>query len=71
MGYIYKITNNINGKVYIGQTTRTIEKRFNEHKDSAEKGYHYNLYCAMRNSVLASIGLAALELGGLHVVLSL
>lgn len=30
-GYIYKITNNINNKVYIGQTTRTVETRFQEH----------------------------------------
>lgn len=30
-GYIYKITNNVNQKVYIGQTTRTVEKRVQEH----------------------------------------
>ena len=28
---IYKITNTINGKVYIGKTTYTKEKRFKEH----------------------------------------
>ena len=31
MGYIYKITNQINGKMYIGKTEETIEKRFKEH----------------------------------------
>lgn len=31
MGYIYKITNKINSKVYIGQTIRTISTRWNEH----------------------------------------
>ena len=31
MGYIYKITNKINNKVYIGQTNRTIEIRWKEH----------------------------------------
>ena len=29
---IYKITNNVNGKIYIGQTVRTLEERFTEHK---------------------------------------
>jgi group I intron endonuclease len=33
MGYIYMLKNNINGKIYIGQTTRSIKKRFKEHKD--------------------------------------
>lgn len=31
MGYIYKITNNINGKCYIGKTERTIQIRWSEH----------------------------------------
>ena len=31
MAYIYKITNDINGKVYIGKTEHSIEKRFKEH----------------------------------------
>lgn len=29
---IYKITNKINGKIYIGQTTRTLDERISEHK---------------------------------------
>ena len=31
MAFIYKITNDINQKVYIGMTERTIEERFKEH----------------------------------------
>ena len=31
-GLIYKITNTLNGKCYVGQTTRTPEERFVEHK---------------------------------------
>ena len=35
MGLIYKIVNDINNKVYIGKTTRTIEIRWKDHiKDS-------------------------------------
>lgn len=33
-GYIYKITNKINGKIYIGQTRHTIESRFKTHINS-------------------------------------
>lgn len=33
--YIYKITNKINNKVYIGQTTKTISERFQRHKNDA------------------------------------
>ena len=29
--YIYKIENQINGKIYIGKTSRTVEERWNEH----------------------------------------
>lgn len=31
MGFIYKITNQINGKMYVGKTEDTIENRFKEH----------------------------------------
>lgn len=31
MSFIYKITNNINNKIYIGKTNYNIEKRFREH----------------------------------------
>lgn len=34
--YIYKITNKINGKIYIGQTVGTVQNRFNEHCRSSK-----------------------------------
>ena len=37
MGYIYKITNNGNGKIYIGQTKQDIQSRFIDHKKCAEQ----------------------------------
>ncbi len=42
-GVIYKITCLVNGKIYIGQTTRSVEERFQEHMDSP-----YPLGCAIR-----------------------
>lgn len=33
--YIYKITNRINQKIYIGQSIRAIEKRFQRHINDA------------------------------------
>ena len=47
MGYIYKITNDINNKVYIGQTSRSIELRFKEHRESYKQG-KTPLYLAMK-----------------------
>lgn len=39
MGYIYKITNTLNNKIYIGQTVKTVQKRFTQHKNNANKSY--------------------------------
>ena len=35
---VYKITNTINNKVYIGQTINSLEQRFNRHKQDALSG---------------------------------
>ena len=50
MGYIYKISNTINDKVYIGKTAFSIEKRFKEHCQDAFKEHNEKrpLYSAMR-----------------------
>jgi group I intron endonuclease len=45
--YIYKITNTKNGKIYIGKTLYSIEKRFVRHKQRHKKGNGY-LYNSMR-----------------------
>lgn len=34
-GYIYKIYNDVNDKIYIGQTIRTIRERWSQHKSAA------------------------------------
>lgn len=49
MAFIYKITNNINGKAYIGKTESTVEKRFKQHCQDYKKDRCSNrpLYRAM------------------------
>lgn len=48
MYYVYKITNSINDKVYVGRTIRSIEQRYKEHLQSLENGDTRHLYSAMR-----------------------
>lgn len=45
---IYRITNKINGKVYIGQTRKTLEYRKQQHIKCAKDGTDRHLYNAMR-----------------------
>lgn len=51
MAFIYKITNKINGKIYIGKTLKTIEGRWKEHlKDYKRPRFEKRpLYSAMKN----------------------
>ena len=51
MAIIYKITNLINNKVYIGETIRSLNKRWSEHIHESftpGHGYNYHLHCAIR-----------------------
>lgn len=45
---IYKITNDINGKIYVGQTTRSLITRWKEHTNDARNGCNYPIHRAMR-----------------------
>ena len=47
MGFIYKITNIINGHTYVGKTTKTIEQRWEEHQNKARQHPNRYLYDAM------------------------
>ena len=47
--FIYKITNIINGKVYIGKTEKTIQGRFNVHLKNAKNKINRYLYDAMNH----------------------
>ncbi len=45
---IYLVTNNINGKRYIGKTSQSVEKRWYQHCKNAEYGHDTYLYRAIR-----------------------
>lgn len=49
MGFIYKITNTVNDKVYVGQTSKTIEERFHAHIQKAKQHLNRYLYDAMNH----------------------
>lgn len=61
MGYIYKIINQINGKVYIGQTSKTIKERFEGHKKKALEHPNRYLYDAMNHYGFDSFTIEQIE----------
>ena len=62
-GFIYKITNDINGKIYIGKTLNSLEHRFNEHKRASRKKCCENrpLYSAMRKYGVENFSITLIE----------
>lgn len=48
IGYIYLIINKENGHKYVGQTTRTVNKRWAQHIDEARRMSGYPLHRAIR-----------------------
>lgn len=63
MSYIYKITNLVNGKEYIGQTSLSIQERFKQHIHDANKGYynHRPLYNAFNKYGIENFIIEELE----------
>ena len=63
MGFIYKITNTTNYKVYIGQTTKTIEERWQEHVRESRRMHrqHRPLYDALNKYGASSFKIECLE----------
>ena len=63
MAYIYQIINDVNGKVYIGKTERTVEERWLEHQWNRDKENCKNrpLYRAMNKYGIEHFHIEVLE----------
>lgn len=63
MGFIYKITNKVNGKIYIGKTLKTIEGRWKEHlKDYKCSQFEKRpLYSAMKKYDVENFSIEEVE----------
>lgn len=64
MGTIYLITNKLNGKQYVGQTTRTVEQRIKEHIQEAQNSCrrrNLHLYNAIRKYGVENFSFEVLE----------
>ena len=73
MAYIYKITNILNNKIYIGQTIRQPSLRWNEHKSeslcsTSKHGRLYHLHCAIRKYGVDSFIFEVIDLIALLLV---
>ena len=64
-GYIYKITNKINKKIYVGQTKKYPQTRWNEHKRNSanplHRNYEYPLYKAFRKYGIENFSFEIIE----------
>ena len=64
MPYIYKISNDINDKLYIGKTLYTIKRRWSQHKNNARTRKdleHLPLYSAMNKHGIEHFSIEAIE----------
>jgi len=48
MAIVYKITNRINGKSYIGMTSRSLDARFNSHLAAVRQGSKFRFHSAIK-----------------------
>ncbi len=61
MGVIYKITNTVNGKCYVGKTMCGEVKRFREHKWNCNNGTKSYLYNSMRKYGIANFSMEVID----------
>lgn len=63
MAYIYKITNDINNKIYIGQTTYSLNERLSQHISDSKKEHrrHRPLYKAINKYGIEHFNIELIE----------
>lgn len=64
MPFIYKISNTVNNKVYIGKTLYSIERRWSQHLNNAisrKDLWHLPLYAAMRKYKIINFQISEIE----------
>lgn len=62
MGFIYKVTNKINGKVYIGKTVHSVERRMLEHKNESKTNtFGRPFHCAIQKYGFDNFSVETLE----------
>ena len=61
MAFVYKITNRVNNKCYIGMTTRSIEERIKGHLSAARNGSKFRFHCAIRKYGIDNFTIEVLE----------
>lgn len=63
MAFIYKITNDVNGKVYIGKTTKSVDERWKEHIKGSKRRRCENrpLYRAMNKYGIEHFSVETIE----------
>ena len=52
---VYKITNRLNGKIYVGQTKQPIEKRFMQHSQANSPLVQAMRQCGLENFTIEVI----------------
>jgi len=67
---IYKIANKINGKSYIGQTTRTLEKRINRHLEDTKATSELPIHRAIRKYGIQSFAISIIDTTNSKEILS-
>lgn len=63
MAFIYKITNDVNGKIYIGKTLHNVDKRWKEHINDSKREHTENrpLYRAMNKYGIDNFHIETIE----------